>query len=136
MISTSGNLGCLIVNCPPLFRGFKLAEMAAYILLESPLYGWVDLPHVDLINFRLERPRIDRFFKSRSGRASDEVARDQLVSLQGFSFSFRAKNEEWRDLQLVSHITFGSTSIGGFHVTQVSLITTQVKNKIACHLIN
>ena len=26
--------------------------------------------------------------------------------------------------------------IGGFHVTQVSLIITQVKNKIAYHLIN
>jgi len=27
-------------------------------------------------------------------------------------------------------------NIGGFHVTQVSLIITQVKNKIAYHLIN
>jgi len=27
---------------------------------------------------------------------------------EGFSFSFRAKNEEWRDLQLVSQITFES----------------------------
>ena len=31
----------------------------------------------------------------------DEVARGRLVSLEGFSFAFRAKNEEWRDLQLV-----------------------------------
>jgi len=29
-----------------------------------------------------------------------------------------------------------TTSIGGFHVTQVSLIITQEKNKIAKHLIN
>jgi len=28
------------------------------------------------------------------------------------------------------------TSIRGFHVTQISLIITQVKNKIAYHLIN
>jgi len=28
------------------------------------------------------------------------------------------------------------SAIGGFHVTQVSLIITQVKNKIAYHLIN
>ena len=33
-----------------------------------------------------------------------------------------------------SWIQFGS--IGGFHVTQVSLIITQVKNKIAYHVIN
>ena len=26
----------------------------------------------------------------------------RLVSLEGFPFTFRAKNEEWRDLQLVS----------------------------------
>ena len=38
--------------------------------------------------------------------ASDEFARGRLVSLEGFSFSFGAKNEEWRDLQLVSQITF------------------------------
>ena len=35
---------------------------------------------------------------------------DRLVSLEGFSFTFRAKNEEWRDLQLVSEITFGRNS--------------------------
>jgi len=29
-----------------------------------------------------------------------------------------------------------TAGIGGFHVTQVSLIITQVKNKIADHLIN
>ena len=40
-------------------------------------------------------------FLSRSGRASDEVgARGQFVSLEGFSFAFRAKNEVWRDRQL------------------------------------
>ena len=35
--------------------------------------------------------------------ASDEVARGRLVSLDGFSFAFRAKNGEWRDL----HLGFG-----------------------------
>ena len=38
--------------------------------------------------------------------ASDEFARGRLVSLEAFSFSFGAKTEEWRDLQLVSQITF------------------------------
>ena len=70
----------------------------------------LDLPQVDLMNFRVEyvRPRSGRCIRSRSSRASDEVARGRLVSLEGFSFAFRAKNEEWRDLQLVSQITFGS----------------------------
>ena len=53
--------------------------------------------------------------RSRSGPPSDEVARGRLVSLEGFPFTFRAKNEEWRDLQLVSgvisQITFAE-SIG------------------------
>ena len=62
----------------------------------------LDLPQVDLINFRVE------YISPLSGRASDEVARGRLVSLEGFSFAFRAKNEEWRDLQLVSQIAFGT----------------------------
>ena len=62
----------------------------------------LDLPQVDLMNFIVE------YVRPRSGRASDEVARGRLVSLEGFSFAFRAKNEEWRDLQLVSQIAFGS----------------------------
>jgi len=44
--------------------------------------------------------------KVRSGRLSDEVARGRLVSLEGFSDAFRAKNREWRELQLVSQISF------------------------------
>ena len=40
----------------------------------------------------------------------------------------------WKILETVlSHL---KTCIGGFHVTQVSLIITQVKNKIAYHSIN
>ena len=39
-------------------------------------------------------------------RAGDaEVVRGRRVSLEGFSFAFRAKTEEWRDLQLVFQIT-------------------------------
>ena len=45
----------------------------------------IDLPQVDLMNFRVE------YVRPRSGRASDEVARGRLVSLEGFSFAFRAK---------------------------------------------
>ena len=62
----------------------------------------LDLPQVDLINFRVE------YVRPQSGRASNEVARGRLVLLEGFSFEFRAKNEEWRDLQLLSQIAFGS----------------------------
>ena len=61
----------------------------------------LDLPQINLMNFKVE------YVRPRSGQASDEVARGQLVSLDGFSFAFRAKNEEWCDLQLVSQITFG-----------------------------
>ena len=41
--------------------------------------------------------------------ASDEVARGRLVSLEEFSFSFRAKNEEWRD--------FSTGVSGGVYMT-------------------
>ena len=61
------------------------------------------------MNFRVEyvRPQSGvEDVRPRSGRASNEVGRGRLVSLEGFSFAFRAKNEEWRDLQLVSQITF------------------------------
>ena len=43
-----------------------------------------------------------RIVSLRSGRASSEDARDRLVSLEGFSFVFRAKHEEWCEWQLVS----------------------------------
>ena len=62
----------------------------------------LDLPQVDLMNLRVE------YVRPRSGRASDEVARGRLVSLERFHLRFAPKNEEWRDLQLVSKITFGS----------------------------
>ena len=68
----------------------------------SSLYTDPDrrLAQVDPMNFGVECP----LCVTRSGRAIDEVARarGRLVSL----VAFRAKNEEWRDLQLV--ITFGS----------------------------
>ena len=40
--------------------------------------------------------------------ASDEVARGRLVSLDGFSFAFRAKNGEWRDSHLGFQVSFAS----------------------------
>ena len=40
--------------------------------------------------------------------ASDEVARGGLVSLDGFSFAFRAKNGEWRDSHLGFQVSFAS----------------------------
>ena len=46
--------------------------------------------------------------RSQSSQARDEVARGRLVSLEGISVAFRTKNEEWRDLQLVSQVTVGS----------------------------
>ena len=42
-----------------------------------------------------------------------------------------------RTQQLIEHNSYGFVSfIGGFHVTQVSLIITQVKNKIAYVSVN
>ena len=38
--------------------------------------------------------------------ASDEVARGQLVSLEGFPFPFHAKNGEWRDSHLGFQVLF------------------------------
>ena len=86
--------------CTPVSNWAYLILVA--ILLISISAREIDLPQVDLINFRVE------YVRPRSGRASDEVARGRLVSLEGFSFAFRAKNEEWRDLQLVSQIAFGT----------------------------
>ena len=40
------------------------------------------------------------FLATKRPTASDEVARGRLVSLEGFSFAFRAKNGEWHDSQL------------------------------------
>ena len=40
--------------------------------------------------------------------ASDEVARGRLVSLDGFSFAFRAKNGEWCDSHLGFQVSFAS----------------------------
>ena len=55
------------------------------------------------MNFRVE------YVRPRSGRASDEKKREvDLSRLKGFHLRFAPKNEEWRDLQLVSKITFGS----------------------------
>ena len=54
----------------------QLIRLSAYL---------VDLPQVDLMNFRVE------YVRSQSGRGSDEVTRGRLVSLEGFSFAFRAK---------------------------------------------
>ena len=39
---------------------------------------------------------------------SDEVARGRLVSLDGFSFAFHAKNGEWRDSHLGFQVSFVS----------------------------
>ena len=66
----------------------------------------LDFPQVDLMNFRVEsvRPlgREAAAFKVSKPR---EVDLSRLKGLQLFS----AKNEKWRDLQLVSQITFGSS---------------------------
>ena len=41
--------------------------------------------------------RSEPFLAAKRTTASDEVARGRLVSLEEFSFAFRAKNREWRD---------------------------------------
>ena len=40
--------------------------------------------------------------------ASDEVARSRLVSLDGFSFAFRAKTGDWHDSHLGFQVSFAS----------------------------
>ena len=42
--------------------------------------------------------RSEPFLAAKRPTASDEVARGRLVSLEGFSFVFRAKSREWRVL--------------------------------------
>ena len=71
-------------------RGHCVVFLGKTLYSHSASLHPVDLPQVDLMKFRAEfvRPQ------------SDKVARGRLVSLEGFSFSFRTKNEEWRDLQL------------------------------------
>ena len=39
--------------------------------------------------------------------AAERAKKSRKVSLGGFLFAFRAKNEKWRDLQLVFQVTFG-----------------------------
>ena len=60
------------------------------MVLSHVLGPSLDLPQVDLMNFRVE------FLLGREAAvfegASDEVARGRLLSLEGFSFSLRAKN--------------------------------------------
>ena len=48
----------------------------------------------------------------------------------------RASTYKGRNGLTWEHLNERSVGIGGFHVTQVSLIITQVKNKIAHHSIN
>ena len=47
-------------------------------------------------------------FAAKRPTASDEVARGPLVSRDGFSFAFRAKNGEWRDSHLGFQVSFAS----------------------------
>ena len=83
-----------ILNFPIFHKNVNSLEVWKYISRNSLPKG-LDLPQVDLMNFRVE------YVRSRSGQASDEVARGWLVSLEGFSFAFRAKDEVWCDRQLV-----------------------------------
>ena len=48
------------------------------------------------------------FLAAKRPTSSDEVARGRLVSLEGFSFAFRAKNGEWRDSHLGFQVSFAS----------------------------
>ena len=52
--------------------------------------------------------RSEPFLAAKRPTASDEVARGRLVSLDGFSFAFRAKNGEWRDSHLGLQVSFAS----------------------------
>ena len=52
--------------------------------------------------------RSESILAAKRPTASDEVERCRLVSLDGFSFAFRAKNGEWRDLHLGFQVSFAS----------------------------
>ena len=63
------------------------------------ILGWLFIWYITLYygNVSAKRPT-----------ASDEVARGRLVSLDGFSFAFLAKNGEWRDLHFGFPVSFAS----------------------------
>ena len=61
-----------------------------------------------LVTSRPLGERSEPFLAAKRPTASDEVARGRLVSLEGFSFAFRAKNGEWRDSHLVFQVSFAS----------------------------
>ena len=74
----------------------------------------LDLPQVDLMNFRVEYVRLAAKRPFLGLEAAERATKSQEVDLsrlKGFHLPFaRAKNEEWRDLQLLSQITFGRNS--------------------------
>ena len=55
--------------------------------------------------------RTEPFLAAKRPTASDEVARGRLVSLEGFSFAFRAKNGEWRAFRVSGFICESLTSM-------------------------
>ena len=70
-------------------------------------WGRVDLPQVDLMNFRVYvRPRSGRCLGREAAERATKSREVDLSRLKGFHLRFAPKNEKWRDLQLVSQITF------------------------------
>ena len=66
------------------------------------------MEHVRLATSRPLGERSEPSFAAKRPTASDEVARARLVSLDGFSFAFRAKTGEWRDSHLGFQVSFAS----------------------------
>ena len=66
-------------------------------------HNGIDLLQVDLLASGVS------LFAAKRPTGSDEVARGRLVSLAGFSFTFRAKNGEWRDSHLGFQVSYETT---------------------------
>ena len=73
--------------------------------------GWICCwfsPSGRLATSRPLGKRIEPFLAAKRPTASDKVARGRLVSLEGFSFTFRTKNREWRDSHSGFQVSFAS----------------------------
>ena len=92
--------------------------------ISSRDYGWIPLGwsgsgsltwdhldqgrSVDLLQVDLLASEAKPCLATKQPTASNEVARARLVSLDGFPFTFHAKNGDWRDSHLGFQVSFAS----------------------------
>ena len=63
---------------------------------------------LDLLQVDLLASEAKPCLATKQPTASNEVARARLVSLDGFPFTFHAKNGDWRDSHLGFQVSFAS----------------------------